>query len=477
MPEKLRDKKILYGLLLFFFLVVIPLVSYALLKDKFKVKEFKDVVEVNYQSDFKEASGEVCYGNFFNCNEVTVSKEGEVDTSKIGEYTVKYTYEYEGQKFFKEQKIEVKDLEAPHITLEDENITVCPNGKLRQYNVKAEDNYDQDVNDKITTKYQNGKVIFEVTDKSGNKATLEKEATLKDEDKPLITLKGESVVSIKAGDKYEELGATATDECDGDLTDKISVESKVDTNTPGEYEVSYKVMDSSQNEANIKRKVYVYKQNNPSAPAGKSIYLTFDDGPSYYTSKLLDVLKKYNVKATFFVTSQGLTSGYDDVILRAYQEGHTIGLHSYSHNYNIYTSENTYFNDLYAIQNKVKKITGYTANIIRFPGGSSNTISKSYDGGSHIMSTLTKAVEVRGFRYFDWNVASGDAGETTNTATVISNVIGALGNNNTYMVLQHDIKGFSVDAVESIIEFGLSHGYTFRAITSDTPTVHHRVNN
>ena len=114
-----------------------------------------------------------------------------------------------------------------------------------------------------------------------------------------MTLKGESVVSIKAGDKYEELGATATDECDGDLTDKISVESKVDTNTPGEYEVSYKVVDSSQNEANIKRKVYVYKQNNPSAPAGKSIYLTFDDGPSYYTSKLLDVLKKYNVKATF----------------------------------------------------------------------------------------------------------------------------------------------------------------------------------
>ena len=95
MPEKLRDKKILYGLLLFFFLVVIPLVSYALLKDKFKVKEFKDVVEVNYQSDFKEDSGEVCYGNFFNCNEVTVSKEGVVDTSKIGEYTLKYTYEYE----------------------------------------------------------------------------------------------------------------------------------------------------------------------------------------------------------------------------------------------------------------------------------------------------------------------------------------------------------------------------------------------
>ena len=93
------------------------------------------------------------------------------------------------------------------------------------------------------------------------------------------------------------------------------------------------------------------------------------------------------------------------------------------------------------------------------------------------MSRLTKAVEQRGFRYFDWNIASGDAGETTNTNKIVSNVISSLGNNSTYVVLQHDIKDYSVNAVRSIIEYGLSHGYTFRALTMQSPVVHHHINN
>src|SRR5699024_7028919 len=108
---------------------------------------------------------------------------------------------------------------------------------------------------------------------------------------------------------------------------------------------------SNQNEATVTRHVYVYESSDYPSLNGKNIYLTFDDGPSKYTNKLLDVLKKYNVKATFFVTDQGLTKGYDDVIKRAYDEGHTIGLHSSTHNYGyIYSSVNSYFDDLYAIQ-------------------------------------------------------------------------------------------------------------------------------
>ena len=177
------------------------------------------------------------------------------------------------------------------------------------------------------------------------------------------------------------------------------------------------------------------------------------------------------------MTDQNLTKGYDSVIKRAYDEGHSIGLHTSSHSYSIYSSVDTYFNDLYAIQDKVKRITGYTSMLIRFPGGSSNTISKNYDHGARIMSQLSKEVERRGFKYVDWNVVSGDAGETTNTAEVVSNVINSLGNKSTYVVLQHDIKDFSVDAVESIIQFGLAHGYTFRAYTMSSPTVHHSINN
>ena len=211
------------------------------------------------------------------------------------------------------------------------------------------------------------------------------------------------------------------------------------------------------------------------SPIGKNIYLTFDDGPSAYTGNLLDILKKYNVKVTFFVTNQGLTKGYDHFIKRAFEEGHTIGLHTDTHNYkNIYQSETAYFEDLYAIQKKVKDITGYESKIIRFPGGSSNTISKFNPG---IMSRLSKEVEQKGFRYFDWNLDSDDAGSARNSSKVSANVIKGLGNGNNYVVLQHDIKKYSVEAVEAIIQYGLSHGYQFRNLTMDSPNMHHHINN
>ena len=280
------------------------------------------------------------------------------------------------------------------------------------------------------------------------------------------------------GSDYKEEGAKAFDNCDGDLSSKITISGNVDINKLGEYKINYQVKDSVNNESNITRTVFVYKKNDESTPSGKSIYLTFDDGPGAYTSALLDILKKYNVKATFFVTNQNLTNGYDDIIKREYEEGHSIGLHSNTHNYGyIYSSVDNYFTDLYAIQAKVKRITGYTSMLMRFPGGSSNTISKNYDNNSHIMSKLTKAVEARGFKYVDWNVVSGDAGETTKTAMVVSNIINSLGGKQTYVVLQHDIKSFSVDAVESVIQFGLTHGYTFRAYDMSSPTVHHHINN
>ena len=270
----------------------------------------------------------------------------------------------------------------------------------------------------------------------------------------------------------------ASDYCDGDLTNNIVKEGNVLINTPGEYKITYKVVNSSGISSSVVKTYYVYKKNNYDTPTGKSIYLTFDDGPSKYTSGLLDILKKYDVKATFFVTDQSFTHPYNDVIKRAYNEGHAIGLHSSTHSYSyIYSSIDNYFNDLYSIQNKVKNITGYTSYLVRLPGGSSNTVSKSYDNGTHIMSSITNKLEINGFRYFYWNVTSGDAGETTVTNKIISNVTSSLGNKSTYVVLQHDTKKYSIDAVESIIKYGLSHGYTFRKLSMESPNVHHKVNN
>ena len=115
--------------------------------------------------------------------------------------------------------------------------------------------------------------------------------------------------------------------------------------------------------------------------------MTFDDGPSENTIKVLDILKEYDVKATFFVT--GHAPSYNDFIKEAFEQGHSIGLHTYSHDYkNIYSSTNAYFNDLDQINSMVESITGQKSDIIRFPGGSSNSISAKYSPG--IMSKLVK---------------------------------------------------------------------------------------
>lgn len=209
------------------------------------------------------------------------------------------------------------------------------------------------------------------------------------------------------------------------------------------------------------------------AEARGIIYLTFDDGPSEYTSTLLDTLDRYDVKATFFVTGYG----DDAMIKREFDEGHTVALHSLSHQYaHIYASLDNYFADLAGVSDRVKNITGVESKILRFPGGSSNLVSKRYDRGIRIMSTLTREVEARGYHYFDWNVDSDDAGRANSPEAVYNNVVSRLKDGEN-VVLQHDVKPYSVEAVAQIIEYGLNNNYYFDAITMETPVVHHSVNN
>ena len=163
------------------------------------------------------------------------------------------------------------------------------------------------------------------------------------------------------------------------------------------------------------------------------------------------------------------------MITRAANEGHSIAIHTYTHNYSyIYASVDNYFADLNNMQDKIKRLTGKETRLVRFPGGSSNTVSRKYTPG--IMTTLANELEVRGYKYFDWNVSSGDAGETTSTAQVIKNVTSNLRSSYSN-VLQHDVKSFSVDAVESIIQYGLTNGYHFAPLDVTSPGAHQRINN
>lgn len=285
-----------------------------------------------------------------------------------------------------------------------------------------------------------------------------------DETPPTVTLKGEEVAMVAVGTHFEDPGVEAYD-VRSETT--VTTEGAVDSGTVGEYVIKYTAMDEHGNVAEVTRTVKVLE------PTGV-IYLTFDDGPGEYTGALLDVLAKYGVKATFFVTGRGA----DDLIKREYDEGHAVGLHTFSHDYSyIYTNMDNFFADLYRVQERVKNIAGYTSMLMRFPGGSSNTVSTRYDGGARIMSQLVREVENRGFTYFDWNVTSGDAAGVTTADGVYERVVNALKEGGSSVVLQHDIKGFSVDAVERIIIYGKEHGYIFAKLDSAAFTAHHGVNN
>ena len=142
----------------------------------------------------------------------------------------------------------------------------------------------------------------------------------------------------------------------------------------------------------------------------------------------------------------------------------------------MYSSVDAYFDDLYSVQDRVKRITGYESKIIRFPGGSSNTISRRYTEG--IMSTLTNEVVSRGFKYYDWNLSSGDAAGGHPTAENIkNNVINGLRKDRVNMVLMHDIKPYTRDALRDIIRYGRENGYAFEKITMETEMIKQRVNN
>lgn len=214
---------------------------------------------------------------------------------------------------------------------------------------------------------------------------------------------------------------------------------------------------------------------NPSPESGgKTIYLTFDDGPSPNTPRIISILNSYGIKATFFVKN----TSYNDYMKDIVNNGNVIALHSYTHDYKtIYSSDEAFYQDLQNISDLVYLQTGVRSNIMRFPGGGSNTVSKKYSPG--IMTRLTQGVAERGYIYYDWNCSSGDAMKNTVPKdTIVANCKRVPAAKNV-IVLLHDteVKGTTVEALPEIIEYYQSCGYTFSTITADTPPVHHKVNN
>ena len=397
-----------------------------------------------------------------------------VDTSKLGTYDVNIKFKLYFLSFQKNYKVEVVDKKAPVINLVGGEVsTSCPGKEYIEEGYSANDDYDGDITDSVNVKVGDNKIIYSVSDSSNNAYKIERTIEYKDEENPSIILNGDTTIYIYVGSNYGEPGYSANDNCDGDITDKVEVTGGVDSSKEGTYKISYTVTDSSNNSSSVERTIVVKKREVYNTYGDGIVYLTFDDGSSNLTGQILDILDEEGIKATFFVCTA------NEYTKRAYDSGHTIGLHSNTHNYSyIYASDSNYFSDLAAIDNNVYNVIGIHSKFIRFPGGGSNTVSRRFSNG--IMSRLTSEVENKGYVYFDWSVDSNDAGgDGYSSGNIYSNVINHLSHDKTNIVLMHDSGGHkaTVDALRDIIRTAKSYGYTFKAIDDSTPVVHHKVNN
>ena len=199
----------------------------------------------------------------------------------------------------------------------------------------------------------------------------------------------------------------------------------------------------------------------------KTVYLTFDDGPSGHTDQILEILKKNNIKATFFVI--GIGKNFKDY-KKITDQGHAIGLHSFTHEYKkVYANEDSFFKEFYQIHDAIKSTTGQDVKIIRFPGGSSNAIaSKALK--TAIINRLTR----EGFVYFDWNCDSTDAsGNNVPVPKLVK--YGVCTTHPEINVLMHDTnaKKTTVQALQQIIDGYRKAGYTFETLDVNSPRIQH----
>ncbi len=408
-----------------------------------------------------------------------VVTSGSVDTQTLGIYELRYSAQYSRAHFLGDKKAEaeavrtvkVVDTQLPVISLTaNEGTFTFPGQPYEEEGYSASDNYDGDMTSAVIREEKDGKVYYTVTDSSGNTTQVVRDIFYDDPVPPELVLSGEDILQVKLGDSFVDPGYQATDNVDGDITAKVTVEGTVDTATMGRYTLTYTATDGFGNSVSCSRLVKVVEKVMPPLPEGKGgvIYLTFDDGPGEHTARLLDILDKYNVKATFFVVGRYDLSLTKEMVER----GHSVGNHSLTHRYDkLYASKEAFFNELYGAQDRIEAACGVRTRLVRFPGGSSNGMSQVS------MSELTKALVNSGYAYFDWNVDSKDAAGATTCEEVVYNVCSAVAKKEMAIVLQHDIKGYSVDAVEEIIIWGLENGYTFKALTVSSPGCHHGTKN
>lgn len=213
--------------------------------------------------------------------------------------------------------------------------------------------------------------------------------------------------------------------------------------------------------------LYAQAGETESQSPDKMVYLTFDDGPSARTGEILDILKENDIKATFFVVGQ-TSQLAQDMMKRIVEEGHTLAIHTYSHDYRqIYASVDNYLEDFNRIYEWIYEVTGVHAQIFRFAGGSVNGYNEA------ICTELIAEMDRRGFVHYDWNAVNGDAeGVTYTAAEMAEKALSKLGANRV-IVLMHDsvYKSATVQSLQTIIDGYRDRGYSFDRLTPEIKAI------
>lgn len=218
--------------------------------------------------------------------------------------------------------------------------------------------------------------------------------------------------------------------------------------------------------------VSAYADSESTADEPKFIYLSFDDGPCEYTGRILDILDKYNAKATFFVVPCE-DGQWQDMLCEISARGHCIGIHCYDHEYErLYADETAYIKDFSRAQEILYGRTGTYATVCRFPGGSDTAekILERNERGS--FERVKEQLSHMGVNYYDWNVKIEGTGRTGNDIYYAFTMQVPL--QQTPICLQHDTRLCSVNTLERMLQWGIEAGYSFAAIDEHTPPVQFR---
>jgi peptidoglycan/xylan/chitin deacetylase (PgdA/CDA1 family) len=216
-----------------------------------------------------------------------------------------------------------------------------------------------------------------------------------------------------------------------------------------------------------------FVDNAGSAQPEKWVCLTFDDGPSRTTPAVLAALDAAGVHGTFFVVATGYNEKYLPLLTQAAAAGHQIALHSASHEYSdIYGSSEAYWADIALLKERiVPYVDAESIRYLRFPGGSTNTVSRRY-GGRELMKQLKSEVEQKGWQWVDWNVCAEDAvGGHPSADTIYRNVVRETGQQTNCIVLMHDSASTrtTAEALPDIIQWYADNGYTFLTVAEALP--------